>query len=212
MAETRRPRRRPEYMGFFPSLTMDRMIGFRSSLIEDYLYLLDWSPDVVSIEDLNISIRYSDGRRFQSCHPDIRVVLATTQQPVVIMGHQVSDLTDDQAARRAEAVYEWCLEHSCTCRLITAADVQVGYRLTNIKMLRRFADYTVSPALTATIQSSLLLGGHSYTVAQLADTINVPYPTAMSAIFALAYQHQLLLPIDTELLCGDSRVLIAPPG
>jgi hypothetical protein len=182
------------------------MIGFHSSLVEDYLHLLDWFPDVTSIEALDFSITFSDGQRFHSCRPDLWVLLSSDPRPILIIAERRDDASDNLTIRRLAAVQTWCSLHNHTFRYVTGSDVRTGHRLANVKLLRRFADYDPSPTLIAKLYSLLLSPSCVFTVAALAAALAPEYTTGVRVVFALAYQHRLALPVETEPICGDTFV------
>lgn len=200
--------RQQGFIGYVPSIKMGMMLGYRSHIGSDYAMLLDFDPAVHHIESPGITIPYQDGPRMNTCHVDFRVRRQDESIPQIIVCASSQEDTH-VPLRLLDAARVWCTTHACTLHLITDRDVYGSPRLANIKLLRRFASEEPSTDLVATILGIVMEPGSTLTIAQLAEATRAPYEPAISAICYLAYHHMLVVPMNTEHLCGDSLVLPA---
>lgn len=195
-------------IGYVPSIKMQAMIGYRSHIGSDYVVLLDFDSGVTHIEVPSIVIPYQDDARMRTYQPDFRVQRQPESTPEIILcasSYQSTNLS----VRLLDSVRSWCTAHGSTLQFVTDSDVYRSPRLANIKLLRRFATDAPSPDLIATILGIVMERGNALTIAQLAEATHAPYEPAISAICYLAYHHMLIMPMNTEHLCGDSLVLPA---
>lgn len=69
---TRRGRR---FRGYFPSHKLGRMVAWESLLERDAIYLLEFSPGVLSYQEQPTVIQYFDGLQMRDYYPDFELVL-----------------------------------------------------------------------------------------------------------------------------------------
>lgn len=69
---TRRGRR---FRGYFPSYKLGRMVAWESLLERDALYLLEFSPGVVSYREQPTLVQYFDGAQIRDYYPDFELAL-----------------------------------------------------------------------------------------------------------------------------------------
>jgi hypothetical protein len=200
--------RQQGFIGYVPSIKMGTMLGYRSLTGSDYAMLLDFDPAVQRIESPSITIPYQDGPHMHTCHADFYVQRQHESRPQLVICAS-SQQNMHLSLQLVDAVRIWCTTHDYTLQLVTAGDVYSSPRLANIKLLRRFATDEPSPDLIATILGIVMERGGTLTMAQLAEATRAPYEPAISAICYLAYHHMLVVPMNTEHLCGDSAVFSA---
>jgi hypothetical protein len=172
-------------IGRFPSLKLDRMVDFESLIERDFIFLLDFDPQVEAFSEQPLTIEYEAD------------------------GQQLVQLPKNQ--RKIAAGQAWCAAKGWTYQLVTDTQLRRGYRLPNIKLLTQFARYPLHPEIRNRIMGHLLLTEPApVTVAELMAKVAPGQPQAVQIpIYHLAFHHELLLPIDEGPISLDSPVRLA---
>lgn len=192
-------------IGHFPSLKLRRMVAFESLLERDYLYLLDFEPDVLTFEEQPLTITFQRSTTTHSYTPDF--LLQRRSHPLLVECKPTVfvDTTENQA--KFAAARAWCLEQGYSFQVVTDIELRTAYRLENVKFLTRFARQVVPPQLAARIYQSLAIAQHTLTIADLAHMLDPQHPyTVLPTLFALAFHHQVVIPLDDMPLSADVSI------
>ncbi len=132
-------------VGKFPSLKMGRMIMWESQIERDYLYLVDFDPDVVYCQEQPLIVRYYDDRdcKMHRYTPDFLLVRRSSKK-------QIIEVKDEKTARSEE--YQQLFQrvapvlHREGYEFIVVTDrmVRVQPLLKNAKLLHKYAATRIS--------------------------------------------------------------------
>lgn len=130
-------------IGKFPSLKMNRTVRWESQLERDYIYLLEFDPDVLSYKEQPRTTSYHLDHKEHHYTPDFFVVRPGKQQIVEVKPEHQAAKEEYQALFRAVAA----IYHQEGHEFIVATDtmIQVQPRLDNIKQLTKYARATINP-------------------------------------------------------------------
>lgn len=121
----------------FPSLKTRRMVAFESLIEQDYLYLLDFEPDVLSFSEQPLQIEYEWEGKTLHYTPDFHVIREKREELIECKPRKLVDRDDNQ--RKFRAAQEWCCNRGLCFRIVTEEEIRAGNRLNNIKLLTRHA-------------------------------------------------------------------------
>jgi hypothetical protein len=196
-------------IGRFPSLKLDRMVDFESLIERDFIFLLDFDPQVEAFSEQPLTIEYeADGQQWRYT-PDFHIIRNGRYILVECKPEKLVQLPKNQ--RKIAAGQAWCAAKGWTYQLVTDTQLRRGYRLPNIKLLTQFARYPLHPEIRNRIMGHLLLTEPApVTVAELMAKVAPGQPQAVQIpIYHLAFHHELLLPIDEGPISLDSPVRLA---
>lgn len=128
---TRRGRR---IRGYFPSTKLGRMVAWESILERDAIFLLEFSPGVVSYQEQPALVHYADGLRMREYYPDFEVVLGCGSV-VHLEVKPAKRLANPKVASKFRAV----ASHYAAChrefRILTEQEICRKPLLTNLRSL-----------------------------------------------------------------------------
>lgn len=199
-------------IGYFPSLKMQRMVAFESTLERDYLYLLDYDREVQAFAEQPLTIEYWDGGKLRRYTPDFHVVGPGWDRLVECKPTVFAAQEENQ--RRMRAASAWCREQGWQFCLVTDQDVRAGFRLQNVKSLTRYARHLIAPGIRGHVYSLLLAAPGALTVAELLRGLAVPRPTALASLLGMVFHHEIHIPLDDAPIAGATPVYlpVAPGG
>lgn len=198
-------------IGHFPSLKLRRMVAFESLLERDYLYLLDFERDVLTFEEQPLTIRYHQGTKNHSYTPDF--LLQRPSHPLLVECKPTIFVDTPENQVKFAAARAWCVDQGYTFQIVTDVEVRTAYRLENVKFLTRFARQIVPPQLAAQIYQLLVVARDALTIADLARMLDPHQPQrVLPTIFALAFHHQVVLPLDDIPLSADACIQLPHPA
>ena len=184
-------------IGRFPSLKMRRMIAFKSLIEQDYLFLLDFDPEVTSFCEQPVKIEYVWEGKALHYTPDFQVIRSMGKEYVECKPQKQVDREENQ--RKFRAAREWCQQQGFQYRVVTDEAIRSGHRLNNIKLLTRHARVHFPPDL---LQQTICLLQHLQFPQSLDDVAKRVQPEqldlSVSVLLNLAYHHQIQLEIDQE--------------
>jgi hypothetical protein len=133
----------PKFKGKFPSLKLDRTVLWESQLVQDYLYLLEFDADVLSykekpfkIDNINNSLRYG-------YTPNFLVERSNITQIIEI---KAEDQLESEAGTPPYHLIDYmCRQEGYDFLIITDKEIQAQPRLSNIKLLWKYAKTPMSP-------------------------------------------------------------------
>lgn len=206
----RKPARR-RGSGNFPSLKLGRMVAFESHIECNYIYTLEFDPEVTSFEEQPLKISYQFEGKTRKYTPDFLVIKSSNEYMLVECKPEEYVDTEENRRKFAEA-QEWCIQRNWKFKVITGEQLRTGYRLKNIKTLWAFARYQISPLTKARIYDVL----HTQQPFALSDlTFQVAPENPNSAqipIFHMLFHHELFTPIDEAELADSSPIYLPKKG
>jgi hypothetical protein len=192
-------------IGRFPSLKMRRMVAFESLIEQDYLYLLDFEPDVLAFSEQPLQIEYVWEEKKHHYTPDFHVILEKGEELIECKPRKLVDRDDNQ--RKFRAAQEWCCNKGLCFRVVTEEEIRAGNRLNNIKLLTRHARASFSPEI---IQRSILILRSIQYPKSLADVARVILPEdleqGISILLHLAFCHQIQVGLDQEPISAATMI------
>jgi hypothetical protein len=182
-------------IGKFPSIKMKRLLAFESLIERDYLYLLDYDPDVEWFEEQPLTIAYQHEDKTLHYTPDFHLV--DKGRDVLVECKPDKFVTTNENRRKFAAARDWCMERGWEFRTVTDLQVQAGCRLRNVKLLTRYARQSVDPDIRWRIYALLHDSQSRPTIAHVARAIPPYTPDTITAsILHMAFHHGLFVPLD----------------
>lgn len=181
--------------GRFPSIKMGRMIQFESLVELDYIYLLDYDPDVEQFEEQPITIEYRCGAKTLRYTPDFLVVRQAHRKLVECKPDEFVNTEENQ--RKFRAAESWCAEKGWAFCVVTATQIRSGHRLRNVKFLTRFARFRPDVIVRARIYDYLMGTALPTTVLALAQEASSRDVVAgIATVFHIVFHHELTVELD----------------
>lgn len=198
-------------IGHFPSLKMGQMVPFESLLEQDYLYWLDYTPDVEWFEAQPLQIEYQHEGRTYHYTPDFHLVQAGRQ---VLVECKPDRFTDQAANRRKfKAAGDWCRSQDWEFRLVTDQQLRTGFGLQNVKLLTRYARFPVDPGLQSRIYLELNTTPAPLTIASLVSSLAPERPAAVTpSLLAMLFRHELAAGLTEAPLSKQTVISLPPTG
>jgi len=199
------------WIGKFPSLKLERMVGYQSAIERDFIYLLDFDPAVTTYKEQPMTISYLDGGKQRGYTPDFSIVLNNRTYLAECKHHQF--LQEEVNGLKWRAARRWCSTHGATFHVVTDTRIRAGYRLKNVKLLTDYARYPASDATTLGVLSAAAVSANQLTVTDLLQALSpMPPPKALATILHLAYRQVLFIPLDETPITKASPVSVFQPA
>lgn len=182
-------------IGRFPSLKMKRMISFESLIECDFLYLLDYEPEVERFDEQPLTIEYWFGQKLLHYTPDFHVL--RTQRNLLIECKPEALTETEENRRKFNAAVAWCVEQDWTFCVVTDRDLRTGVRLKNVKLLTRYARYNLQPEMKSRVYALLEAASAPLTVGDLTQTLApADPPSAIASLLHLAFHHEIAITLE----------------
>jgi hypothetical protein len=194
-------------IGHFPSIKMKRMVAFESLIERDYLYLLDYEPEVERFEEQPLTVEYQHDGKVLHYTPDFHLVEAG--QDVLVECKPLAFVEKDENQRKFSAARAWCADRGWTFRIVTDQDLRAGFRLENVKLLTRYARHIVEPGTKGRIYALLHSAQMTMALDDLARRITcTDASAATAAILCMAFHHEISIPLDVAPILGETCVCL----
>ncbi len=194
-------------IGKFPSLKMQRMVSFESTLELDYLHLLEYEQEVNWFEEQPLTIGYEYEGESHHYTPDFHLVRLSQDWLIECKPNKFVDTEENQ--RKFSAAGTWCEGRGWFFKVVTDEELRSGYRLKNVKFLLPFARRRVDPAGRSRIQARLLEAKTPLSVLDLANYVEPgELIQGLIAVYCLAFHHELTIPMDDAPISGASPVTL----
>jgi hypothetical protein len=190
-------------IGQFPSLKM-KLIAFESTIERDYIFLLDYEAEVTHFEEQPLTIEYEHEGKRHGYTPDFHLVWAGQNILVDCKLVDLVDTADNRPKFAAASVY--CTQRGWHFSVVTDRDIRSGFRLSNVKLLTRYAGYAVRPELKGRILALLHSTTSPLTVSQVQAATSLPPATIFVALMQMAYNHQIAMPLNDAPISAHSAV------
>jgi hypothetical protein len=195
-------------IGRFPSLKMGRMIAFESLIEQDYIYLLDFEPEVLAFSEQPVQIEYHWEGKSLHYTPDFQVIRKMGEEFVECKPKNLVHRDDNQ--RKFKAAREWCQNKGGHFRVVTDEEIRAGNRLNNIKLLTRHARVCFPPELLQQARQCLNSLLYPKPLINVAKFILPDRPeVGVSILLHLAYHHQIQLGLDHEPISASTMIQIS---
>jgi hypothetical protein len=192
-------------IGKYPSLKLGRMVLFESTIERDLLFLLDYLMGATFFEEQPLTIEYSDAngkpRRYT---PDVHALF--NGQHYLLECKPEDRVTDPDNQRCFAAGQAYCAALGWLFAVITDRALRAGFRLRNIKLLRQFAVYEIAPQTRGAIYGVLNATPAPQTIAQIKAALSLPPALTQTALFSMAYHHEIGLPVDMAPISDSTPV------
>lgn len=191
-------------IGQFPSLKMERMIAFESSIERDLIYLLDFEKEIAWFEEQPLTLVYEHEGKAHKYTPDFHII--RNGQNVLVECKPAQRVHSVENQRKFTAARAWCDSRGWVFEVLTEQQLRGGYRLRNVKLLTQFARYDIRAGIQKHIQD-FLTKVESPTVADVMTHIAPANPqTALIPILYMAFHHKLHLPLDHAPVSMESPI------
>lgn len=202
-------------IGSYPSIKVERMIAFESTIERDLLYLLDFEASVASYSEQPFVITYLDNGKKHTYTPDFAVTFTDGNHSLIEC--KPEELVGSaQNQPKFSAGRAWCHEHSWEYKVVTDEMLRSGYRLRNIKFLAQHARHSIPPTLKNRIVHSLGSDDGFAPIQEIADAnldgASVTRPMVLAALFQMIYFHDLYVEMNHEPIGEDSIVTLGSCG
>jgi len=123
--------------GKFPSLKLGKSVWYENHVERDYIYLLEFDPNVLSYKERHPQIQYIYNGARHTFTPDFLVIRRDSKQIIEVK-------PDDQAAKEENYVFYRLLasiyrQEGYEFSVVTDTEIRTQPRLNNIKLLWRYA-------------------------------------------------------------------------
>lgn len=192
-------------IGRFPSLKMGRMIAFESLIEQDYLFFLDFEPDVLTFAEQPVQIEYIWEGKERHYTPDFHVIRQTGEEFIECKPRKL--VHSDENQRKFKIAREWCKGQGWHFRVVTDDEIRAGNRLKNIKLLTRHARICIPPGLLQQVKLALqgiLCPRSLVDVAKL--VLPDDFDRGVSILLHLAYHHEIQLGLDQEPISAGTMI------
>jgi hypothetical protein len=194
-------------IGHFPSLKMKRMINFESLIERDLIYLLDYEMRVEQFCEQPVTIEYQYESKKRRYTPDFHVVYAGRNLLFECKPERFVNDPDNQV--KFEAARKWSQEQGWTFGIVTDTLLATNRRVENVKLLTRFARYSISSELKGRIFAFLSSRTEPVKASDLMQATNPAAPQSMLIpILHMAFHHQVHIPLNDAKIDRDFPVAL----
>ena len=131
-------------IGKFPSLKTGRAVWWESPLERDYLYLLEFDPEVVSYREQPLRIHYVLDGDVHKYTPDFLVERTSGRKQIVEVKPEDVAI-EEEYQRFSRAVTSVCEKSGYEFLTVTDRLIRIPPRLDNVKLLSRYARIAILP-------------------------------------------------------------------
>lgn len=192
-------------IGRFPSLKLERMVAFESLIEQDYLYELDFEPEVITFEEQPLSVHYDWQGKQLKYTPDFRVDRETSHQLVECKPQTMVSTEENQ--RKFAAAVDWCQKQGWTFVVVTDLQLRSGPRLANIKLLTRYARKEVAPEIVQQVKSLLNDPATPHTLLEIGRQLEPNDPGhGVTTLLHLAFHHRIQISLSSAPISEHSQI------
>lgn len=197
-------------VGYFPSVKLERMVAFESTIERDLLYLLDFEPHVESFAEQPLVITYWEGIKQRTYTPDFQVKF-TNGQTTLVECKPEALVKKEQNVMKFAAGEAWCAERGWKYEVITDQALRRGFRLDNVRFLTRFARHELPLTLEYQIKAVVASWDRPLSLQDVIDRVTSESPSLIQAMmFQLVFFNELVLQLDESPIDLDMPIQLAP--
>lgn len=130
-------------IGKFPSYLMGTIVMWESKLERDFLYLLEFDPDVLSYTGQPVRILYNFAGKLCRYTPDFLVVRKHKRQIIEVKPKDRIFKGDNE--QRFRIISQVCRAVGYEFKVVTEANIRVQPRLNDIRLLWKYARTPFTP-------------------------------------------------------------------
>jgi hypothetical protein len=198
-------------IGYFPSLKMGRMINFESLIERDLICLLDFESQVQSFVEQPFSIEYQRQGRQYKYTPDFHVIFGG--QNMVIECKPSQNVDKPKNRLKFAAARSWCHERNWLFEVVTDQRLAANWRVRNVKLLTRFARYTVHTDFKEHVWACLSAAHAPVRIADVVARVNQQAPqAAVIPLLHMAYHHEVYVPLNTAPITIETPIALRRPS
>lgn len=195
-------------IGHFPSHKLGRMVAFESLLERDFIYLLDYEPDVERFSEQPLVIRYQYAGKQCQYTPDFHVLYRGHNLLFECKPTQFLDDPDNRV--KFEAARLWCQERRWVFDIATDEHLASNWRIKNIKLLTQFARYSIGLEIKGRIFACLASATGAVKVSDVMQGVNPQTPqSVIIPILHMAFHHELHIPLNDAKITIDSPISLS---
>jgi len=184
------------------------MVAFESLIERDYLYLLDYEPDIEWFEEQPLTIKYQHDDMVLHYTPDFHLV--ETGQNVLVECKPHAFVDKDENRRKFRAARTWCADREWGFRVVTDRDIRTGFRLENVQLLTRYARHVVDPRTKGGIYALLRSAQAAMSINDIVREITgADFSAATAAILCMAFHHEVFISLDDAPILGNTRICLS---
>jgi TnsA endonuclease N terminal len=185
-------------IGKFPSLKMGKTVWWESQLEQDYIYLLEFDPDVTSYQEQPQTISYTLNGKKRRYTPDFFVHRGCKRQIIEVKPED--QITKEKNVLLFNSVAPIFNREGYEFTLVTEKAIRVQPRLANIKLLTRYARTPIDPQLQITCHE-FFIGKHEARLSDVARSL-AANNLEMHLVYSLLYwgilSFDLMEPIEAN--------------
>jgi hypothetical protein len=192
-------------IGRFPSLKLKRMVDYESLIERDFLYLLDFEPEVTWFMEQPLTITYTDQAKTRNYTPDFHMI--SNGRNILVECKPQQFVTKASNQLKFAAAEHWCTAKDWDFQVVTDEQLHSSYRLHNIKYLTQFARYNIAAEVKNRIHTFLSTVPAPITIAKItAQLAPQASQSLLIPIYHMAFHHKLRLPLDEAPVSLNSLV------
>jgi hypothetical protein len=130
-------------IGKFPSLKIKRAVWWESQLEQDYIYLLEFDPDVTSYKEQPLTIFYNLNGKKRRYTPDFLVERSAKRQIIEVKPEE--HVMKEENALLFKSVAPLFNQEGYEFLIATDTMIRLQPRLSNIKLLTKYARTPINP-------------------------------------------------------------------
>jgi hypothetical protein len=181
------------------------MVAFESLIERDYLYFLDYDADVTWFEEQPLTIEYPYEGDLLHYTPDFHAVAGGRH--ILVECKPLVFVTRDENQRKFKAARSWCDDQGWVFRIVTDDELRTGSQLENVKLLTRYARYTVEPQVKGRIYAQLHKDPAALSIDAVAKgDIGADYVTATAAVLCMAFHHEIYISLEDGPISGGTLI------
>ncbi|MGK7894943.1 MAG: hypothetical protein AB4372_15315 [Xenococcus sp. (in: cyanobacteria)] len=185
-------------VGNFSSCKMKTGVWYDSALKRDFMYWLEFDPDVVSYTTPAISFNFYESGKLQQYIPDFQVIRCRKKQIIDVKSRKT--LQGNQYKRRYQQLTSICNNTGWTFVALSELEVRKEPIFSNIKLLYRYARESFSidqyrdclEVVRSQVPTSLA------NIYQILDCHKIPRNILLKLIFCCSVEIDLKQPIQLD--------------
>lgn len=194
------------WIGKFPSLKLNRMVGYQSLIERDFIYLLDFDAAVTTYAEQPLFLYYMDGSKQRRYTPDFSFSYNNQTYLIECKHHAFTQPEENQV--KWAAAKQWCHENGAKFIVVTEVEIRGGHRLENVKLLTDYARYIVDEPTKIAILGAMATVVAPLKVTDLMAVVSPANPqTALIPILYMVYHRLLFIPLDKAAITTDSPIM-----
>jgi hypothetical protein len=187
------------YRGKFAALKSNGTVLWKSMVVRDYLYLLEFYRDVLSYENCPLEVHYTHAGESHVLTPDLRVRRTDSLQLIKIVSgrEQIDGWEGLHLPAHLNNVDSYEL------RILTESEVRRQPFLNNVKALWRYARVPVGAPQYQLLCHDFFMGRNCVPLGELTEFFTQRHLTA-ALVFALIFHGMLSVDMTSPLTCRSS--------